>query len=117
MKVVKIKKELLYEALYQNRAKHEAEYKENLAEYQKLVTESLARRYKDAIGGKSYEPNDNIQRPINYLKEYDRVIQMLGYSAEDIVELDSAEFSRYVNDEWEWKSIFNNISASYKNFQ
>lgn len=52
--------------------------------------------------------------PEDHTKDYDRAIQMVEWSIEDTIELDTRQFQQLVMDEWEWKERFDTQIAAYK---
>lgn len=138
MDKLKFKREKLLAAVRENRDKHKREYEEALAGYRdEAITQfgqqvdSLRKTmekyaaeakkwegYRDA-GQIDCDPSEGIhvplQKPQQYLKDYDRVIRMLEMSHEDEITLDHQEFSQYVQDDWKWKEQFSNTTALYGN--
>lgn len=51
--------------------------------------------------------------PEGHVEDYDRVLEMLSWSQDDTIELDENEFRHYVQDDWEWKAVFAQTSATY----
>ena len=53
-------------------------------------------------------------KPRCHSKDYDEIIMMMEMEVQNEVSLTQDEFSKYVQDQWHWKSDFDFISSSYK---
>jgi hypothetical protein len=63
--------------------------------------------------GKQINHFIGLVKPVDYTKEYDRVIKMLELSKGTFVHLDERAFAQYVCDEWEWKDDFITANSTY----
>lgn len=102
MKTVKIERLRLLEKLKANRTDHEQLYLDALEGYNIRVEQML----KDALKAfKKTKVLNNlwIQAPVNNTKEYDKVIAILEFSVDEIIELEIPDFEKYVLDNWQWK--------------
>lgn len=112
MKLIKVKKPALLEALKRNRDIHSKEYEEALIDFRKkcvavLEAELLKTNRTDTL-------SVNITAPINAIDNYNEAIGMLEFHCEDIIELDNNEYKRYILNEWQWTGLFKTLAASYK---
>jgi hypothetical protein len=117
MRNVKLDRHELLKIVKENKEKHAADYKEAVADFKKAVVnvtkENLAlarsgdlakiRQIKSIPGG-----------PVSYEDSYHRAMRMLELSIDDVIELDEQVFNQLVLDEWQWKSSFTTMSATYK---
>lgn len=107
MNTVTVPKERLRATLVENLAKHEAEYKEGYENWQKAVLKELSKRArqfkKDPEGTDLYIELPN---PQSHVKDYQDTLDMLDWEKGDEVTLSRADFTKYVNDDWPWKSQF-----------
>lgn len=51
--------------------------------------------------------------PVEYSKEYNRVIKMLEMSTAEEITISESQFTQYVMDDWAWKSTFTANSQMY----
>lgn len=109
---VSIKKGPLLEKIKENRIDHEKIYKEAMAGYQRECVKFLIKKLADAQAGEVSMRCDLV-RPFNNLKEYDRIISMLEWCEDELIELTQHEFSQYVLDQWEWQERFLTSNSVY----
>ena len=115
MKTVKINVENLLKTVKENRTKHIEEYNEALKGYREKCIALLAAELKKAESGENFETFVKADKPHSYESEYNRVISMLEWTEEEIVELDATEFDQYVNDNWHWQGGFKAVTSFYNN--
>jgi hypothetical protein len=113
MKIVRIDTLKLINTVRENREAHKKVYDEAMENYRKDAIAKMRENLAAAEAGGEIKDSINLERPMNALKDYDRVIKMLEMSAEDTVELTENEFAQYVLDEWHWKSTWVASNASY----
>ena len=127
MKTIKVLKSTLLGAIKENRSHHATEWETALSGWRKEAAESIATNIDTltldlgAMRSPSSLPKDfklhDLKRldqmPVNHLDEYDRAIQMLTMHMDDSIELEEGEFRQYVQDEWEWKNVFNIMNSKY----
>ncbi|MNJ90172.1 hypothetical protein D3C87_77660 [compost metagenome] len=100
---------------YANQVQGWKEAMENFS--QKLID------WKNQISEDIFEENENHkstntrpqepQRPVSYVKDYDKMIELLGYHIGDTITLEEYEFNQVVKDEFGWKGHFMTNSALY----
>jgi len=114
MKTVRIKKDELIAVIKKNRENHWNDYKDA---YQKFLTtgsQLLHDRYDEFVSGKkNLTLNFSIAAPLNYLHQYDRILEMLAMETESTVTLDQTEFRQYVQDDYAWKDSYNSSKIGY----
>jgi hypothetical protein len=115
LKAVTVKKDELLEKIKEARGRHQSEFEEVLAGYKIAMVDTLAKALRDArkSGDFNRQALYNLSPPSNHTKDYDRVIQMLEMSVDELIELPVDEFARYALDEWSWKGQFETAKASY----
>lgn len=99
--------------LRKNREEHRAIFEKAFEVYRERATEELARMLDDAKNGRKIQRGLGLVQPVDYTKEYDRVIKALELSKDDVVYLDQRDLARYVMDDWEWKEAFTSSTAAY----
>jgi len=114
MQQIKIPSETLLEKLKENRHKHETDYLKAVEGFQEDLLQTLSALLKKAKTKVEDVPLFiPLEKPVSYLKEYDKVIQMLELTEETHVVLSSIEFSHFVLDDWHWKQQFAISTAKY----
>jgi hypothetical protein len=114
METTKIEKAKLLEKLLVNRNAHRAIFLKAQVGYRKTVIRQLDKMLKLARTGKPIRLQVHIAvpAPIDQTGDYDRVIAMLRWTQDKVIELDATEFSNYVLDNWRW-SEQSTMSTSY----
>lgn len=102
MKTVKIERLRLIDKLKANRTEHEQLYLDAVEGYN-IKVEGLL---KDAL--KKFKKTKVLEfpwisAPVDNTKEYDKVIAVLDFSVDDIIEIEISDFEKYVLDNWQWK--------------
>jgi hypothetical protein len=101
--------------LKKNREKHVAEFKEVQAGYRRKVIETLERALIAAKKGRAINayPLNHLIVPRVHTEAYNRVIEMLSMTSDEAVVLTQDEFSKYVQDDWEWTSLHKQSVTAY----
>ena len=73
----------------------------------------LDARLHDACKGRRIDVSISLPQPEDYTDDYDRVLEMLNYEVNGVVEFDQHEFAQYVQDDWGWKNRFLDTSMMY----
>lgn len=113
MKTLTFDKLFLSQRLRENRAKHEEIYNEAVLGYQKAAIEKLSEALEKVKANPQERVYFNLSYPTNHLKDYDRVIMMFDQCVETEIELDQQEYSRYIQDNWEWSANFLTSNSGY----
>lgn len=116
MKTIKVNKNELLTVLKKNKEQHVKEYKKALRGYRIQAAESLTKELKNIKDGRDFNTYFSLSKPVSYEKEYATVIGMLEMDLLTEVELDMTEFTKYVNDDWSWKSSFSASNSTYLGF-
>lgn len=113
MKAVNVNKTKLLELVRKNRDQHRAQYEKAFAGYRKECYEVLEANLKALQTDKAHIVRFREQPPEDHTDDYDRAIQMLEMSVDDVIELHASEFSNFVQDDWEWKERWSASNSSY----
>jgi hypothetical protein len=104
---------VLLETVQANRDTHQRKFREAHDAYRAKVIRELSRALDRANSGGEIKTHFSLPVPEDHTTHYDRAIQMLGLHTADSIELSSEDYSRYVDDEWDWKSRFDAVSQVY----
>jgi hypothetical protein len=113
MKEVKIKKEKLREIVQKNRDGHRALWEEAYDGYQRAVISALEENLALFKAKKAKRVSINEAPPEEHIDDYDEMLRKLELSEDEVVVLDSEDFSRYVMDDWSWKRNWSVSNAKY----
>lgn len=133
----------LIETLKENRSKHVQKFQEAVEGYVSTARELLQKSFDEAIADATKRFDDikskltrfdperpekmpstwsvmggvvlSVPVPANHSEMYRTAIEMMEWDTRKEVELTYAEFQCFVQDEWEWKSEFEAITARYSN--
>jgi hypothetical protein len=98
--------------------------KDNLTQHIKDIVDAKAARLVNAeielkktlkLLKKSGELPNNLAWPSiqDFSSEYKKALRKLELEISDVINLSAHEFDKYVLDDWNWKSTFNNTLATY----
>lgn len=138
---VTVNRQKLIETLKSNQTSHVAKFNESLSGYVIKAREMMASSYADEMAAaqrrylKSIADIDafdatkpekmpstwrvcdpviiSIPVPRNYTDMYRTAIDMMEWDTRDVIELTYAEFQCFVQDEWDWKAEFDQITSRY----
>lgn len=123
MRQVKVKTDELLRQVRVNLVAHQSKYEEAVKGYkdQAIATindcmKELRKRVEKLKGGEKVNLtmiHFDLQVPENHERDYNRVIRMLEMSVDEEVTLEAREFDQFVNDQWEWKREWENVTSSY----
>lgn len=114
MQTITVDKAQLLATLKENRKKHVKEFKEAKANYLKIVAKELAKRLKKVESGKKFHLNfTGLYEPQSHTEDFDRAIGMVEWEQADSIKLSQEDFTRYIQDDWEWKAHFRRMSETY----
>ena len=106
-------KNVLIDIIKENMVKHEETYEKAWQGYQDLVVKTLKKNLKAIKDGKRVSVYVHENVPVNHTVDYQRAIEMLNHSVEDYVFLNTEDYSRYVQDNWEWKQQWTTSNSKY----
>lgn len=122
---VNVPTDVVTKALQENRAKHAERFKQDCVDYQQVVQTALNVAKKSIDAGDFKDWNNELttlayKKPRNYLREYDAALQLIDFSQQPTVELDSTDYKQFVLDEWSWsedfysnRKFYNEANTSY----
>lgn len=113
MDVVNIDKDTLLKIVLENREKHIAAFKEAVKDFQMAVIK-ISNENIEIVNAGKLDIKMLPPKPTSYESNYTKAIRMLELSVDSVVELDQYEFAKLVQDEWDWKQIFDTSNATYK---
>jgi hypothetical protein len=116
-KSININRNILLAALRDNLDAHTAEYLEALQDYRVLIIRKLHDAFEQAkLVGPADAAKITVQfnPPQDHRVDYKDAIEMLEFSADEIINLDQESFKAYVKNEWSWTQSFKVMAASYK---
>ena len=115
MKSINVKRTDLIAKVEENRAKHIEEFDAAFKAWRDEQASKL-----DAASIKlSNSPAEfnllhyALQQPTSHVADYDRALEMLRMSVDDVIAIDNAEFRQLACDEWSWQQSFKAVTTSY----
>jgi hypothetical protein len=104
MKEVRIKKQTLLDILKKNRQEHRDIFLAAQKEYRKQAIKVLDEQLSLAREGKPFvlATVTALIAPEDHTKDYDRAVEMLELSEDEVITLSTADFSNLVQDQWSW---------------
>lgn len=120
MRTVNIPWQKLLDIVKANREKHMTEWADAVRGWTTETAERLAEEaliFQDAVDNNfplCIELSGFERKPVDHIKEYDRLIKMIELTDEEHIELNEHEFDQYVNDEWAWKQDFTLSTQKYQ---
>ncbi len=112
---VNVSREQLLAALRLNLTKHKSDYTQAVINYRLALQADLTQALVQANDPKSRLDKIKVDfsHPQSYASQYQQVIDMLEYSVDETINLDSQAFRAYVKDEWSWKGSFETSNSVY----
>jgi hypothetical protein len=114
---VNVSRHSLLAALKVNLLKHQKDYTQAVINYRLALQADLA-----AALGQAHDPDFRLDKikvdfshPQSYASQYQQVIDMLEFSVDETINLDSQAFRAYIKDEWSWKGSFETTNSTYAN--
>lgn len=111
--VTTIPRNRLLNILHSNREKHVKDYNAAMKIFKEDYLEKIDEIRDKADKEEIFPTHINVDKPVSYMTEYDRVIKMLELSDEERIKLDEATFDMFVNDNWDWKGHFLSNTVKY----
>jgi len=112
----KVKISTLLDHLRKNRSEHVEIVEEAQAEFRRLAIERLDSMLKDAMSGKGIQTNLGLKVPTVHTDAFDNAIGLLEMTkdaGEDLIEIDSGEYERFVRNNWDWTAQFRASNGGY----
>jgi len=103
MNTVTVKKEELVKVLTENRDVHQKKYDDAYKGYVILVTKALKKTLKKVEAGKKFDLNfHQLNKPERHTEDYQNVIDMLGVTAQEVVDIGMDDYQKYYKNNWNW---------------
>lgn len=113
MKDIKVRKDVLLAKLEENKGKHRAVFEAALGGFREEATRILEQNLAYVKEGKTRKLYISMPVPKDHTSDYDRVIGMVQMDQDPMFVLSELDYSRYVDDNWEWTSEFGTTSMRY----
>ena len=115
MQEVRLQKAKLLEIIRKNREEHHAIFLEAQIKYREVAIKLLDRQLAAAREGKPFVLRQFIElvQPVDHTADYDRAIQMLELSVDDVITLTALDFSNLVQDQWQWTQQWATSTSRY----
>jgi hypothetical protein len=112
---VNVSRVKLLAALKENLAKHRKDYAEAIINYRLALKADLVEALNQANDPefRLEKINVDFSHPKSYANQYQQVIDMLDFSVDETINLDSQAFRAYIKDEWAWKGDFDVTNRTY----
>jgi hypothetical protein len=113
MNTVKVKRTEILSRIKTNREAHRELFLKAQDGYRQDMIEELDRMLQEARDGKKIRRTIALVEPQDHTADYDRVIDMLEMSQDEILEIEAHEFDMYVRDNWSWRAFANETNSMY----
>lgn len=113
---IKVNKNILLAKIKENLELYKLDYSETLQDYHLAIKKHLEKAIASVNEG-NYSSDViyfRINAPVDYIEKYQTVIDMLEYSTNEEIELDSPSFKAYIKNQWDWTDSFKAYSTSLK---
>lgn len=113
MNIVRVKREQLLEKVKENRANHASLFTRAAIGFRARAIEELDDMLRQTKAGDPVRLFVGLTPPEDHTNEYDRAIDMLAMSQDDIIEMDRATFGQLVRNEWQWFGNATVVNSTY----
>lgn len=110
---IKVDKVELLKTIRKNREDHARDYTEAVTIYREKAVKAIEQMLENAKNGHIVHSID-VVRPKEFLKDYDRAIEMVRMSVDTQIELSYQDFDQWVMNNWTWQESFKNSTGFYK---
>ncbi len=97
----------------ENLANHRQKFEEAVAGYKDKAVQLLQDHVERILADAPEKVVVSLPWPEDHSADYERVIQMLKWSSDTHLELNSHDFATYVLDQWGWQDEFTKTSVMY----
>lgn len=139
--VIRVARRKLLETLKANRQSHFEKYHEAVAGYKEMAEQKLRESFKETMEAavakldqtvaaiRKFDPEKpsktqgrwtvlneitvSIPVPTCHVDLYDKAINMMEWDTRDEIDLPYPQFCCFVQDDWDWKTEFESIAATY----
>lgn len=118
---IKMQTNIVLNLLKTHREKHIEEYALQIQGWKKAM-EDYAKElaiWRDNTPEDIFDNSNNEKKPkepfkpVSYVKDYDKLIELIEHHVDGIIELEEFEFNQIVKDEFSWKSGFLAMTNTY----
>ena len=109
----KMNKSDLASIIEANKVKHKESYEKAFAGFKATVEKALQTNLENIKKGKKINVYVNEAVPVDHTEDYDRALDMITHNIDSYVILNAEDYSRYVQDNWQWKQQWNTSNAKY----
>lgn len=113
MNFVKVDRRSLIKKIKTNRDAHRELFIKAQDGFRARVIEELDLMLAEARAGSRIRTSVKLVPPEDHTNEYDRALEMLEMSVEDVVEIDVNSFVQYVRNEWAWFARAASLNSTY----
>ena len=113
---ITVNKNILLAKIKENLELYKSDYSETLQDDHLAIKKHLEKAITSVNEG-DYSSDViyfRINAPVDYTEKYQTVIDMLEYSTNEEIELDSPSFKAYIKNQWDWTDSFKAYSTSLK---
>lgn len=110
---VSIPRKSLVEALEVNRKGHREIFEEAREGYKKEAVKQLEDYIQRIKSGSLKKVYVSLPVPEEHTDDYDRALQMIDMSNDDVFVLDESDYQSFVQDDWGWKRQFITSNSFY----
>ena len=110
---VHVRTETLISHLKDNKVKHVAEYNAAVEGFKDEMVRVLQEELKKAKQGELKMLSLTLYAPTSHETEYQEAIDMLEFSVDETIQLDTQSFKAYFKDEWDWTGHFKSMVTAY----
>jgi hypothetical protein len=103
----------IIKALEEHKANHIKNYKTAVTNYKTAAEKTLTKMLENIKNGKRISHNISLYAPVNYAKEYDRMINMFKRTLERTITLTEEQYNQIFCDKWHWANSFNTNTMVY----
>lgn len=113
---ITVNKNILLAKIKENLELYKLDYSETLQDYHLAIKKHLEKAITSVNEGNYYSDviYFRINAPVDYTEKYQTVIDMLEYSTNEEIELDSPSFKAYIKNQWDWTDSFKAYSTNLK---
>lgn len=101
-----VAKDTLLEIVRENKKRHEKLHRDALAGWREEMKQMLEKALSTVAADPPHGVYINEEPPMDHTQDYDRVIEMLELTEEDVIDLNGNDFAALVRDDWSWTVVW-----------
>ena len=113
MNTITVEKQMLLDALNENREEHRSIFERAQEVYRAEVIKQLDQALEDARNGKKIVTAIYLPQPEDHTQDFDTAIRMIQWHRGDTIEIEQGDFECYVENKWRWRQAFAGNTESY----